>query len=189
MLYAHSETTMTRTFLFVIVSLLLLPFAASLLAQNNEVTLISAWEQVQKADAATLKFEKLADRKYYFATKRFPFDGELLIRNVSFQDYGGEDELNIASGTVEVELQGVSEDFHRTFATSYGQWALGNTLYWDSKSQAWLTAGSKDLRFNVRGTGFHALHSPAGQVFPPRSSTAAWFSFERITYRSLARVM
>jgi len=120
-------------------ALLFLGFAAPLQAQKNEATLIAAWEQEQKADPDTIKFEKLADRKYHFATKRFPFDGELLVRNISIPDSGAEEEFGISSGSVEVELQGVPEDFHRTFAMSYGQWTVGNTFYWDAKSQRWLT--------------------------------------------------
>lgn len=109
-------------------------------AQKNEAGLIAAWEQEQKADPATTKFEKAAERRYHFVTKRFPFDGDLLVRNVSIQNYGSYEEQGIATGTVEVELQGVSEDFHRTFAMSYGQWSMGNTLYWDAKDHGWVTA-------------------------------------------------
>jgi len=122
---------------FALICLLGLP--APVCSQKNESTLIATWEQEQKSDPATITFEKLADRKYHFATKRFPFDGELLVRNVSLQDFGGENEYGTSSGTVEVELQGVAEDFHRTFAMSYGQWTVGNTFYWDAKGQRWLT--------------------------------------------------
>jgi hypothetical protein len=109
-------------------------------AQKNEAGLVTAWEQQQKADPATTKFEKAGERRYHFATKRFPFDGDLLVRNVSIGNYGSYEEQGFVTGTVEVELQGVSEDFHRTFAMSYGQWSMGNMLYWDAKSEKWLTA-------------------------------------------------
>jgi len=131
---------MSRLTFLVFAFLWLFGPTAPLHAQQNETTLISAWEQEQKADPATVKFEKLADRKYHFTTKRFPFDGELLIRNVSMQNFGGEDEFGISSGTVEVELQNVPEDFYRTFAMSYGQWITGNTFYWDAQGRRWLTA-------------------------------------------------
>jgi hypothetical protein len=139
---------MTRLALFTFALFCLFGLAAPLHAQKNEATLVSAWEQEQKSDPTTLKFEKLADRKYHFATKRFPFDGELLVRNVSIQEFGGEDDFGAASGTVEVELQNVGEEFHRTFAVSYGQWILGNTLSWDAKNQRWLTVeqNMKQLR-------------------------------------------
>ena len=94
----------------------------------------------QKSDPTTIKFEKTKDRQYHFSTKRFPFDGELLVRNVVLEDYPGVNQDGISTGTVEVELQGVNEEFHRTFAASYGKWITGNTLYWDPKAQHWLTS-------------------------------------------------
>jgi hypothetical protein len=112
-------------------------------AQKNEAGLLAAWEQEQKADPSTTKFEKAGERRYHFATKRFPFDGELLVRNLSIEDLGGYEEQGFVTGTVEVELQGISEDFHRTFAMSYGQWSMTNTLYWDAKGQRWMTADQR----------------------------------------------
>lgn len=109
-------------------------------AQKTEAGLIAAWEQEQKSDPTTIKFEKTKDRQYHFSTKRFPFDGELLVRNVVLEDYPGVNQDGISTGTVEVELQGVNEEFHRTFAASYGKWITGNTLYWDPKAQHWLTS-------------------------------------------------
>jgi hypothetical protein len=142
---------MARITFFGIALLCLLGLAAPLHAQKNEATLISAWEQEQKADPSTLKFEKLADRKYHFATKRFPFDGELLIRNVSIREFSGEDDFGVSSGTVEIELQNINENFYRTYAMSYGNWMTGNTFYWDAKSQRWLTAeqNMKQLREGI----------------------------------------
>jgi hypothetical protein len=112
-------------------------------AQKNEAGLLAAWEQEQKADPSTTKFEKVGERRYHFVTKRFPFDGDLLVRNVSIQNLGSYGDPAFITGTVELELQGVSEDFHRTFAMSYGQWTIGNTLYWDAKGQSWVTADGR----------------------------------------------
>ena len=110
------------------------------LAQKSEAGLISVWEQAQKSDLNTIKFEKTKDRQYHFATKRFPFDGELLVRNIVLEDFSAVNQDGISMGTVEVELQGTTEDFHRTFARSYAQWNLSNTLYWDPKKGQWLTS-------------------------------------------------
>jgi hypothetical protein len=126
--------------IFSVAVLLFAGMAPSASAQKNEAGLITAWEQEQKSDPNTTKFEKVSDRRYHFATRRFPFDGDFTVRNVSIHDFDGYEEQEFSTGTVEVELQGVSEDFHRTFATSYGPWGIGNTLYWDSKAQQWLTA-------------------------------------------------
>jgi hypothetical protein len=145
--FAAGES-MIRSGFACFVLVLLAGVAAPLHAQKDEATLVAAWEQEQKADPATIKFEKLEDRKYHFATKRFPFDGELLIRNIAMQDFGEEGESGgIASGTVEVELQGVSGDFHRTYAMSYGQWTVGNTFYWEAKGQRWLTPEQHTKQF------------------------------------------
>lgn len=97
--------------------------------EKTEAGLIAAWEQEQKSDPTTIKFEKTKDRQYHFSTKRFPFDGELLVRNVVLENYPGVNQDGISTGTVEVELQGVTDDFHRTFATSYANWSTGNTLF------------------------------------------------------------
>jgi hypothetical protein len=119
---------------------LVLRFAAPGSQQKTEAGLIAAWEQEQRSDPTTITFERTKDRQYNFSTKRFPFDGELLVRNVVIEDYPGVDTGGMSTGTVEVELQSVNDDFHRTFATSYAKWSMGNTLYWDSKAQHWLTS-------------------------------------------------
>lgn len=121
-------------------ALLVFRLAPSGSDEKTETGLIAAWEQQQKSDPTTVKFEKTKDRQYHFSTKRFPFDGELLVRNVVLEDYPGVNQDGISTGTVEVELQGVNEEFHRTFAASYGKWITGNTLYWDPKAQRWLTS-------------------------------------------------
>lgn len=70
-----------------------------------------------------------------------PFDGELVVRNVVLEDFPSfNHEERFSTGTVRVELQGVNEEFHQTFAASYGKWITGNTLYWDPKAQHWLTS-------------------------------------------------
>jgi hypothetical protein len=121
-------------------ALLVLRFTPSGSEQKTEAGLIAAWEQERKSDPTTIKFEKTKDRQYHFSTKRFPFDGELLVRNVVLEDYPGVNQDGISTGTVEVELQGVTDDFHRTFGTSYAKWSTGNTLYWDPTAQHWLTS-------------------------------------------------
>ena len=74
---------------FGLAALLVLRFAPPGSEQKTEAGLIGVWEQEQKSDPTTIQFEKTKDRQYHFATKRFPFDGELLIRNVVLEDYPG----------------------------------------------------------------------------------------------------
>src|ERR1700756_5593559 len=100
----------------------LLSFAAmvpSARAQKSEQGLLAAWEQAQKADPSTIKFEKVKDRQYHFATKRFPFDGDLLVRNAVVEDFSAVNQDGISMGTVEAELQGATDGFYRTYARSY----------------------------------------------------------------------
>src|SRR5882757_4505829 len=109
-------------------------------AQKSEAGLLAAWEQAQKSDPSTLKFEKVNDRQYHFASKRFPFDGDLLVRNAVVEDFSAVNQDGISMGTVEVELQGATDGFYRTYARSYTQWNTSNTLYWEPKTGQWLTS-------------------------------------------------
>jgi len=43
------------------------------------------------------------DHQYHFATKRFPFDGDLLVRNGVVEDFSAVNQDGISMGTVEVE--------------------------------------------------------------------------------------
>jgi hypothetical protein len=128
----------------VAVSVIALLFSAlcspSARAQKSEEGLLAAWEQAQKTDPSTVKFEKVKDRQYHFTTKRFPFDGDLLVRNVVVEDFSAVNQYGISMGTVEVELQGVTDSFYRTYARSYTQWNTTNTLYWDPKARRWLAS-------------------------------------------------
>jgi hypothetical protein len=83
-----------------IVLLLFAPWIPSASAQKSEEGLLAAWEQAQKADPNTLKFERVKDHQYHFATKRFPFDGDLLVRNGVVEDFSVNQD-GISMGTVE----------------------------------------------------------------------------------------
>jgi hypothetical protein len=119
--------------------LLLASFGASAYGQKTEAGLLAAWEQAQRSDSKTTRFEKLKDREYRFATSRFPFDGQLVVRNLVIDDFPQVETEGISTGTVEVELQGVTQDFYRTFGVSYARWNQSNTLYWNAKLGQWLS--------------------------------------------------
>ena len=123
-----------------IVLLLFAPWIPSASAQKSEEGLLAAWEQAQKADPNTLKFERVKDHQYHFATKRFPFDGDLLVRNGVVEDFSAVNQDGISMGTVEVELQGLTDNFYWTYARSYTQWNTTNTLYWNPRTREWLTS-------------------------------------------------
>lgn len=110
-------------------------------AQKDRSGLIAAWEQAQQSDPNTTKLERVGDGQYSFATKRFPFDGTLMVRNVSIDDSPAAfNDNQISTGTVEIELLGLPANFHEIYGTSYAQWYAMNTLYWSGKSGRWLTS-------------------------------------------------
>jgi hypothetical protein len=110
-------------------------------AQKDRTGLIAAWEQAQRADPNTSKLEKVSDGEYNFTTKRFPFDGTLVVRNVSIDDSPAAfNDNQISTGTVEIELLNLPANFHEIYGTSFAQWYATNTLYWSGKSGRWLTS-------------------------------------------------
>lgn len=125
------------SFLALLFSALWIPPAR---AQKSQEGLLAAWEQAQKTDSSTTKFEKVNDRQFHFATKRFPFDGDVIVRNAVVEDFSAVNQDGMSMGTVEVELQGVPDSFYRTYSRSYTQWATTNTLYWNPKTQQWQTS-------------------------------------------------
>ena len=108
-------------------------------AQPDKGSLIAAWERLQLEDPSTEVFEKVEDRLYRFKTGRFPFDGRMRLVNASIDSVAPGDEGGYILGVVEVELQGVEEEFYRTHSFSYSNWQRDNMLYYDSKEERWLT--------------------------------------------------
>ncbi len=151
-------------------------WASAARAQKTEAGLLAAWEQAQKSDPSTVKFEKIKDRQYHFATKRFPFDGQLLVRNVVIEDYSSVNQNGIGMGTVEVELQGATDEFYRTYARSYSQWNASNTSYWDPQPQRWLTSAQYFQQVRAR--------SPA-QAFWPGLVSFGWLGILLVIFGGL----
>src|SRR5574341_2480610 len=115
-------------------------FVPALRAQPTEESLIQAWENVQKQDPETITFKKLESRRYVFNTKRFPFDGELKILNVSIDASSWDVEDRNTIGVVEVELVRLPQDFLQKFGRSYSFWEKNNTLFYDKKDGRWLSS-------------------------------------------------
>jgi uncharacterized membrane protein len=127
-----------RIILFLFLSLFFI--SASIGAQPTEQTLISKWENIQKSDAKTKIFEKIDERLYKFKTEQFPFDGELRILNVIIDDRMSDFEYGYIMGIIEVELVDLPEDFLTKYSQSYGLWTQNNTLYFDNKTNEWLSS-------------------------------------------------
>jgi hypothetical protein len=121
----------------------------SLSAQPTRAGLIQAWEALQRSDPETTAFEKRSDNVYHFATKRFPFDGELKLLNATVEEANGFSQF--IPGIVEVELVGLPEKVLRDYERSYSYWTRGNTLYYDVSSKRWLAG--KEFGEAVRQKG------------------------------------
>ena len=118
------------------VGLLLGAFRA--LAQPTQTSLIQAWETVQRNDPETVAFEKRGDGSYRFATKRFPFDGELKLLKAMVEEDSTSDIYVL--GTVAVELVGLSDKVRQDYARSYALWTGNNVLYYDLAAKRWMGA-------------------------------------------------
>lgn len=114
--------------------------SSSAFAQPTEESLIQAWEAIQKKDPQIATFEKIEERRYKFKTKRFPFDGELNVLNVSIDEFNAFGEEGCTMGVVEVELVGLPDDFMTKYAYSYSTWSQNNCLYYDDKTGKWLSS-------------------------------------------------
>jgi len=110
-------------------------------AKPDEGSLLAAWEGALQSEESTEILQKTAERSYRFKTRLFPFDGELKVLNVLIDDFAeGEYLAGFASGSVEVELVGFSQEQMTRYARSYGHWYQLHTLFFDFKEGRWLTA-------------------------------------------------
>jgi hypothetical protein len=120
---------------------LLVPAAGVAAAGPDEASLVAAWEAALRADPTTEVLLKTAEKTYHFKTKLFPFDGELRVLNALIQDYGDEESMpGFATGSVEVELVGFTQEQMTRYARSYAYWYQLHTLFFDHRAERWLTA-------------------------------------------------
>ena len=125
----------------ILVLLLLVSSAAAVTEAPDRDSLLVAWEELQRTDAQTRRFERLDDGRYSFKTERFPFDGTLQVLEVVVDDRLAEGPMSGPTvGHVSVEFEGVDDEFKRRYATSMGLWHSTNVLYWDEASKDWMTS-------------------------------------------------
>ncbi len=115
----------------------------------DEASLLMAWEAAQRGDSKTELFDRVAPGRYRFKTARFPYDGELLVSNLSIDEMGYE---NWIMGVVEVELPGADEAFLRTHGYSFGAWQRDNVLYYDMDRGIWIAADEWQKRLRKAAT-------------------------------------
>jgi hypothetical protein len=117
-------------------AVLWLSAASGAFGQPTEAGLVAAWEQGLRSDPETIRLEKQAEGSYRFATKRFPFDGELKVLKATVEEANATREF--IPGIVEVELVGLPEKVLKDYERSYSYWQRGNLLYYDVPSKRWL---------------------------------------------------
>lgn len=101
-------------------------------------SLLAAWERIVRADPDTLRFEKLDEKRYAFATKRFPFDGTLEVLNLSLNEFDADLDTAVRSGVVEFDLVGVDAEFRRKYALSLGAFQSHvSTLFHSAEQGGW----------------------------------------------------
>ena len=120
-------------------------------SEPTKETLLQAWEQVQRADPATVTFEKLGEGRYHFKSTRFPFDGELRVVNASVEEGLGGLGMPKFTGVVETEFVDAPQGFAQKYARSYSYWQATNTLFFDAKSGRWLSTRQWQAQLAQRG--------------------------------------
>lgn len=123
--------------------------------QATQESLVKAWEQVQRGDPETVTFEKLGERRYRFKTNRFPFDGELRILKATVtesaggyegEESGGGYETASATGVVEYDLVGLSDEVTKKYEHSFANWQATNALHFDRGRGSWITSEEYSAR-------------------------------------------
>jgi hypothetical protein len=78
-------------------------------------------EAAQRESPGTERLERTGDRRYRFKTRRFPFDGELVVLNLLIERLPLDEEPGY-TGTVEVELAGLPDDVRSRYVQSFARW-------------------------------------------------------------------
>lgn len=119
----------------------------------SEESFIRAWEAQQAGDPKTQVFEKIAPRRYRFQTGYFPFAGELRINNVVIQEYPGGNMEGWQTGTLEVELLNLPDDFEKKHSHSYSVWEENNQLHYNPERKEWISSKEFMKELNKRMSG------------------------------------
>jgi hypothetical protein len=132
-----------RTLAAVAVSVLFaVPMAVCRADQPTKESLIAAWERVQSTDPHTKAFQKTSEGHYRFQTDWFPYNGELVVLNAVVAPLAeglDEDWAKMPTGTVEVDLPGLTQEQREKLSSGIEYWGRTNTLHYDPKTQRWMT--------------------------------------------------
>ncbi len=115
--------------------------------KNSKAALLKAWEQNQKSQPTTIRFEKTKDNSIYnFETTLFPYKGKVVVHNVLIHEdieyYGAYEARESAEivGIIEAELIDAPERFTNTLYESIGVWQKQNKMLFFNDTQKWMTA-------------------------------------------------
>lgn len=117
----------------------------------SKASLLTAWENAQRENPYTVTFEKTDEEGLYdFETTIFPYKGKIRVLNLlihqnpayyhsPYYNYRVDDPEEDYTGIVEVELDGLEDDFRSKYPYSYGTWNTDNALHFNVESAMWYT--------------------------------------------------
>ena len=166
----------TLTLAAALVTLALAAAPARAEQRPTETSFVKAWEEVQKSDPETVTFEKVGERRYRFKTNRFPFDGELRVLKATvdesagaYGEDGGGFQMS-ATGVVEYELVGLSDEVRKKYEHSFSIWERNNRLFFDRERGDWLSSEQYFALMSEKSKEMLRAHEQYGKT------TGLWLS-------------
>ena len=118
-------------------------FSTAIFAEPGDKNdFLSAWEKIQSSNSQVESFEKIDELKYKIKFSSLPYEGELAIVAYDVEEFNyspvGESDYN-KTGYVEIDLPDALEELAVKYSRTYYKWAESNTLYFNQKTQQWVT--------------------------------------------------
>lgn len=134
------------TFIFCVLTASL-SYAENTQPKYSNAALLKAWEDNQRSQPTTVRFEKTNDANIYnFETTLFPYKGKVVVHNVlvhkDIEYYGNYDASEAAeiTGIIEAELIDAPDRFKKTLYESISVWRDQNKMLFFDETQSWMTA-------------------------------------------------
>jgi len=118
-------------------------FSTSVFAEaGDKRDFLLAWEKIQSSNSQVESFEKIDDLKYKIKFTSLPYEGELVVVAYDVETFEfsttGESDFN-KTGYVEIDLPDALEELAVKYSRTYYKWAESNTLYYNQKTQEWIS--------------------------------------------------
>jgi len=117
------------------ITVLMLLISLSAHAKTDEENVLADWEEIQRSYPQTIKFEKIADKKYAFKNEGFNYDGTLTVQNVIVEKSKG---YSDGTADIVVELDIPKQKMYEDFDQSFMRWEQTNYLVFDKGSDSWV---------------------------------------------------